>query len=79
MIRLTDSIIFRTLVVSISFKQTLEKTGGAIKNGHYRKTDNIRYTRDRTKTSLAKNIKQKTKKMRNRTPPTPGVNTGTRE
>jgi hypothetical protein len=31
-------------------KQMLENTEGAIKNGQYRETDNIGYTRHRTKT-----------------------------
>ena len=31
-------------------KQMLENTEGAIKNGQYRETDNIGYTRQKTKT-----------------------------
>jgi hypothetical protein len=37
--------------------QTLEKTKGAIKNGHSRETGNIRYTRHKTKTNKTKNTK----------------------
>jgi hypothetical protein len=48
----------------------LEKAIGAIKNGQSRKTDNIGYTRHRTKINKTKNTaqKNKTKKMRSAYP-----------
>jgi hypothetical protein len=48
--------------------QRLEKTKGAIKNGKSRDTDNIGYTRHRTKTNKTKSTTQKTKKMSNTDP-----------
>jgi hypothetical protein len=48
--------------------QRLEKTKGAIKNGQSRDTDNIGYTRQRTKTNKTKSTTQKTKKMSNTDP-----------
>jgi hypothetical protein len=48
--------------------QRLEKTKGAIKNGQSRDTDNIGYTRHRTKTNKTKSTTQKTKKMSNTDP-----------
>ena len=48
--------------------QSLEKTKRAIKNGQSRDTDNIGYTRQRTKTNKAKSTTQRTKKMSNTDP-----------
>ena len=45
-----------------------EKTEGAIKNGQSRDTDNIGYTRHRTKTKKTQKKTQKTKNMSNMDP-----------
>jgi DNA-binding transcriptional regulator YiaG len=43
----------------------LEKIEGAINNGQSRKTGNVGYTRNRTKTSKAKNTAKKPNTMSN--------------
>ena len=46
-------------------KETLEKTEGVMKNGKFRDTGNIGYTRHRRKTNKTNNTTQKRKMMRN--------------
>ena len=46
-------------------KRYLEKRSSGMKNEQSRDTDNILYTRQSTKTKIAKNTTQKTKKMNN--------------
>jgi hypothetical protein len=70
---LINHISTETLTTRRIWKQTLEKTEGAIKYEQSRETGNIWYTWHRMKThTKEKNTTQKTKKMSTRNPPNIG-------
>jgi hypothetical protein len=69
-------VSLRLNLPTLKCKEILEKTEGAIKDAKSRDTDNIGYTRHRTKTTKTKQTTQKTKKRHHQIP---GINPGTHE